>query len=85
MQWLLLGMGFVGFVESPYAAVALLSLGGYAHQTLSVTVITMSSDLFPRNEVATAAGMATIMRAAALTIPSGEILFFIGIAGLVDR
>src|SRR5205085_4145955 len=55
---LMLGVGFVGFVESPYAAIALLSLGGFAHQTLSVTVITMSSDLFRRNEVATVAGMA---------------------------
>ncbi|MBU4433866.1 MAG: MFS transporter [Alphaproteobacteria bacterium] len=52
------GMAFVGRVESPYAAIALLCLGGFAHQTLSVTVITLSSDLFRRNEVATAAGMA---------------------------
>ena len=55
---LMMGVGFVGFVESPYAAIALLSLGGFAHQTLSVTVITMSSDLFKRSEVATVAGMA---------------------------
>jgi ACS family hexuronate transporter-like MFS transporter len=55
---LMLGIGGVGFVESPYAAVALISLGGFAHQTLSVTVITMASDLFKRNEVATTAGMA---------------------------
>ncbi|MDB4914914.1 MAG: major facilitator superfamily 1 [Gemmatimonadetes bacterium] len=55
---LMLGMGFVGFVDSPYVAIALISLGGFAHQTLSVTVITMASDLFPRNEVGTAAGMA---------------------------
>ena len=55
---LMMGMGFVGVVESPYAAIALLSLGGFAHQTLSVTVITMSSDLFKRSEVATVAGMA---------------------------
>jgi ACS family hexuronate transporter-like MFS transporter len=55
---LMTGMGFVGFVQSPYVAVALLSLGGFAHQTLSVTVITMSSDLFRKNEVATVAGMA---------------------------
>ena len=55
---LMMGMAFVGFVDSPYAAIALISLAGFAHQTLSVTVITMSSDLFPRNEVATVAGMA---------------------------
>lgn len=52
------GMMFVGRVESPYAAIALLCLGGFAHQTLSVTVITMASDLFKRSEVATVAGMA---------------------------
>ena len=55
---LMTGVAFVGAVESPYAAIALLCLGGFAHQTLSVTVITMSSDLFKRNEVATVAGMA---------------------------
>jgi ACS family hexuronate transporter-like MFS transporter len=51
-------VGFAGFVESPYLAIALLSVAGFAHQTLSVTVITMASDLFRRNEVATVAGMA---------------------------
>jgi ACS family hexuronate transporter-like MFS transporter len=55
---LMMGMSFVGLVGNPYAAVALLCLGGFAHQTLSVTVITMASDLFKRNEVATVAGMA---------------------------
>src|SRR5436190_7336165 len=55
---LMMGMAFVGLVDNPYTAIALLCLGGFAHQTLSVTVITMSSDLFKRNEVATVAGMA---------------------------
>jgi ACS family hexuronate transporter-like MFS transporter len=55
---LMTGMAAVGFVQNPYAALALLCVGGFAHQTLSVTVITMSSDLFKRNEVATVAGMA---------------------------
>ncbi|MBV9879768.1 MAG: MFS transporter [Gemmatirosa sp.] len=55
---LMTGVAFVGFVRSPYAAIALISLAGFAHQTLSVTVITMSSDLFRRGEVATVAGMA---------------------------
>ncbi|HSP68267.1 MAG TPA: MFS transporter [Bryobacteraceae bacterium] len=75
--FLMLGMGFVGMVESPYAAIALLSLGGFAHQTLSVTVITMSSDLFPKNEVATAAGLAGTFGNAGLTI------FSLLIGGLV--
>lgn len=64
----MLGVGFVGFVESPYAAIALLSLAGFAHQTLSVTVITMSSDLFRKNEVATVAGMAGTFGNAGLLI-----------------
>jgi ACS family hexuronate transporter-like MFS transporter len=54
---MMMGVAFVGFVDSPYAAIALLCLAGFAHQTLSVTVITMASDLFRRNEVATVAGM----------------------------
>ncbi|CAN5664154.1 MFS transporter [soil metagenome] len=58
---LMTGMMFVGEVESAAAAVALLCLGGFAHQTLSVTCITMASDLFPRNEVGTAAGIAGTM------------------------
>jgi ACS family hexuronate transporter-like MFS transporter len=55
---LMTGMMFVGRVQSPHVAIALLCLGGFAHQTLSVTVITMSSDLFRKSEVATVAGMA---------------------------
>ncbi len=65
---LMLGVGFVGFVQSPYIAIALLSLAGFAHQTLSVTVITMSSDLFKKNEVATVAGMAGTFGNAGLLI-----------------
>jgi ACS family hexuronate transporter-like MFS transporter len=55
---LMTGMMFVGKVHDPYAAIALLCLGGFAHQTLSITVITMASDLFRKNEVATVAGIA---------------------------
>ena len=55
---MMIGIAFAGTVQNAYVAVALLSLAGFAHQTLSVTVITMASDLFKRNEVATVAGMA---------------------------
>jgi ACS family hexuronate transporter-like MFS transporter len=65
---MMLGVGFAGFVQSPYTAIALLSLAGFAHQTLSVTVITMASDLFKKNEVATAAGMAGMFGNAGLLI-----------------
>jgi ACS family hexuronate transporter-like MFS transporter len=64
----MLGVGFVGFVESPMTAIALLSLAGFAHQTLSVTVITMASDLFRKNEVATVTGMAGTFGNAGLLI-----------------
>jgi len=74
---LMLGVGFVGFVESPYTAIALLSLAGFAHQTLSVTVITMASDLFKKNEVATVAGMAGTFGNA------GVLVFSLLIGGLV--
>lgn len=55
---LMLGVAATGFVADPYVALTLLCLGAFAHQTLSVTVITMASDLFRRGEVATVAGMA---------------------------
>jgi ACS family hexuronate transporter-like MFS transporter len=73
------GMMFVGRVESPYAAIALLSLGGFAHQTLSVTVITMASDLFRRSEVATAAGVAGLFG------NLGVLIFSLLIGGLVTK
>jgi ACS family hexuronate transporter-like MFS transporter len=89
---LMVGVSFVGFVNSPYAAIALLSLAGFAHQTLSVTVITMSSDLFKRNEVATVAGMAGTCGNAGVLLFSllmgtlvttvGYTPFFIGLAVL---
>jgi MFS transporter, ACS family, hexuronate transporter len=56
--FLMLGVGFVGFAGNAHVAIALCCLAGFAHQTLSVTVITMSSDLFRKSEVATVAGMA---------------------------
>lgn len=74
---LMTGMVFVGKVESAYAAIALLCLGGFAHQTLSVTVITMASDLFRRDEVATVAGLAGMMG------NLGLLLFSLLIGGLV--
>lgn len=58
---LMTSMIFVGSVTSPVAAVALLSVAGFAHQTLSVTCITMSSDLFRKHEMGTVAGMAGTM------------------------
>ncbi|MDB5458073.1 MAG: major facilitator superfamily 1 [Caulobacter sp.] len=76
---LMTGMAFVGRVDSPYVAIALLCLGGFAHQTLSVTVITMASDLFKTNEVATVAGMAGTLG------NFGLLIFSLLIGGLVAK
>ncbi len=73
------GMAFVGMATNPYAAIALLCLGGFAHQTLSVTVITMASDLFPRNVVATAAGLA------GLAGNLGVLIFTLLLGQMVDQ
>jgi ACS family hexuronate transporter-like MFS transporter len=74
---LMLSMMFVGKVHDSSAAIALLCLGGFAHQTLSITVITMSSDLFRKNEVATVAGVAGFCG------NLGVLLFTLTIGGLV--
>ena len=89
---LMTGVAFVGVVSNPYVAIALLSLAGFAHQTLSVTVITMSSDLFKRSEVATVAGLAGTCGNAgllvfnliigALVLTVGYTPFFVGLAAL---
>lgn len=89
---LMIGVAFAGFVDSPYAAIALICLGGFAHQTLSVTVITMSSDLFNRTEVATVAGFAGTcgnlgvilfnLLIGALVLTIGYTPFFIGLSAL---
>ena len=76
---MMIGVAFAGLVENPYTAIALISLAGFAHQTLSVTVITMSSDLFKRSEVATVAGMAGTFGNA------GLLLFSLMIGALVSK
>jgi MFS transporter, ACS family, hexuronate transporter len=76
---LMTGMTLVGLAANPYVAIALLCLGGFAHQTLSVTVITMASDLFPRNEVATVAGVA------GLAGNLGVLVFTLALGRLVDQ
>jgi ACS family hexuronate transporter-like MFS transporter len=76
---LMTGMIFVGLVKSPIAAVGLLCLGGFAHQTLSVTAITMASDLFPQDQVGTATGVAGT--AANL----GVLIFTLVLGSMVDQ
>jgi ACS family hexuronate transporter-like MFS transporter len=54
----MIGPGCVGLVDSPYTAIGLLCIGGFAHQTLSGALYSITSDVFGKNEVATATGLA---------------------------
>ncbi len=76
---LMTGMMLVSAVESAALAVALLCLGGFAHQTLSVSAITMSSDLFQQDEVGTATGVA------GMAANLGVLIFTLVLGSLVDR
>ncbi|MFU2316206.1 MFS transporter [Rahnella sp. PCH160] len=57
---LMLSMAGVGLVSNVYIAIALFCIAGFAHQCLSITVITMSADLFNKNEVGTVTGFAAL-------------------------
>jgi ACS family hexuronate transporter-like MFS transporter len=46
----------VGLAFSPYLAIALFCIGGFAHQMLSVLLNTLTTDVFPRESVARANG-----------------------------
>jgi ACS family hexuronate transporter-like MFS transporter len=54
----MIGPGCIGLTASVYGAVALLCLGAFAHQIISIMTNTLSTDLFGSHEVATANGLA---------------------------
>ncbi len=47
----------VGLAFSPYLAIALFSVGGFAHQMISGLINTLTTDVFPRDAVARANGL----------------------------
>lgn len=53
----MIGPGCIGLVHSPYAAIALLCLGGFGHQMISALLNALCTDLFSPHEVATANGL----------------------------
>ncbi len=55
---MMIGPASIGLVSSPYTAIALFCLGGFAHQTISVLVNTLSADLFDSREVGAVSGFA---------------------------
>ena len=73
--------GCIGLVESPYTAIALLCVGGFAHQTLSGALYAITSDVFGKNEVATAtglAGMSGYLGATLFTLVFGVMVTHVG-------
>ncbi len=54
---LMIGPACISFAPDAYWAIALFCVGGFAHQMLSGALITLSADLFPHHQVATANGM----------------------------
>ncbi|MDF0605246.1 MFS transporter [Neisseriaceae bacterium TC5R-5] len=77
----MIGPACVGFVDSAYTAIALLCVGGFAHQVLSGALYSVTSDMFGQNEVATATGMGGMMGylgAAAFTLLFGALVTTVG-------
>lgn len=55
---MMLGPAAIGLVATPYQAIALFCLGGFAHQMLSALINTLAADVFDPEEVGTASGFA---------------------------
>jgi sugar phosphate permease len=53
---MMLGSASIGLVASPYQAIALFCVGGFAHQMISALVNTLAADVFDPSEVGTVAG-----------------------------
>lgn len=56
--FMMIGPACIGLVASPYEAIALFCIGGFAHQMISTLVNTLSADVFDPEEVGTASGFA---------------------------
>lgn len=54
----MIGPACIGLVGSPYLAIALFCVGGFAHQMLNGALITLCADVFDKRAVGTASGMA---------------------------
>ncbi len=54
---LMIGPALITVAPDAYWAIACFCIGGFAHQVLSGALITLSADLFPHHQVATANGM----------------------------
>lgn len=75
---LMIAPGCIGLAASPYMAIALFCIGGFAHQMISVNLTTLNADVFSPAEVGTAVGF--VGQAGWL----GGLLFSLAIGQLVD-
>ncbi|MGY2734887.1 MFS transporter [Sphingomonas sp. UYP23] len=76
---LMIAPGCIGLAASPYTAIALFCIGGFAHQMISVLINTLSADVFTPEEVGTANGF--VGQAGWI----GGLLFSLLIGQLADR
>jgi len=75
---LMIAPGCIGLAASPYLAIGLFCIGGFAHQMISVLINTLSADVFAPEEVGTANGF--VGQAGWL----GGLLFSLAIGQLAD-
>jgi ACS family hexuronate transporter-like MFS transporter len=75
---LMIAPGCIGLAASPYTAIALFCIGGFAHQVISVSLTTLNADVFSPAEVGTAVGF--VGQAGWL----GGLLFSLTIGQVVD-
>ena len=75
---MMIGPACIGLVASPYQAIALFCVGGFAHQMISVLVNTLSADVFEPGEVGTANGFA------GMAAWIGGLLFSLLVGALAD-
>jgi len=76
---LMIAPGCVGLAVSPVAAIALLCVGGFAHQVISVLINTLSADVFPKGDIAKANGLV------GMAGWTGGLLFSLAIGQFADR
>lgn len=55
---MMIGPACIGLISSPYTAIALFCVGAFAHQALSGGLYSLTSDVFGKNTVGSATGLA---------------------------
>ena len=77
----MIGPACIGLATSPYVAIALFCIGGFAHQTLSGALYTLASDVFGKNDVATATGLTGMAGYAGATLFSLAVGVVVALVG----